>query len=128
MSKKLLFSTNAKDFEWEFIASAGGGGGGQHKNRTHTACRCKHPPSGAVAISTEYKSQSQNKQAAFRRCCESKEFQRWCRVEASRILGHPSAEEIVDDLMSASNIRLEIKDEDGKWKEISLEDFLATSS
>lgn len=127
MSSKLLFSLNAKHFSWDYFTASGPGG--QHRNKVATACRCKHEPSGAVATSTEFKSQLQNKQAAFKKCCESDKFQKWCRMEASRILGKPSVDEIVDEMMSfSSDFKIEIKDEKGKWKEISLEEFLLTSA
>lgn len=125
-AKKLLFSLNSKDFEWEFFTSSGAGG--QHRNRVKTACRCRHVPSNSVAVATEHKSQLQNKQAAFTRCCESQEFQRWCKTEASRRLGNPSPEEVVDQMMeNVLDFKIEVKDNQGRWQEISLEDFLILS-
>ena len=46
------------------------GPGGQRKNKTETAVRIKHLPSGITVIATEYRSQSQNRELAFKRLRE----------------------------------------------------------
>ena len=84
MSKTLLFSLTAKDFILEFFTS--GGPGGQHRNKVETACRIYHPASGAVATSTEHKSQSQNKEAAFLRLLATNKFKNWHKAETARRL------------------------------------------
>ena len=126
-TKKLLFSLDSHDFEWSYFST--GGPGGQNQNRKLNGVRCSHKPSGASADARNFKSQAQNKQSAFTKCCESKQFQNWCKIEASKVLGHRSPEEIVDELMEIDkDFRLEVKDSEGKWVEISLEDFLITAS
>jgi hypothetical protein len=38
-------------------------------------------------------------------------------------MGQPSIESIVDSQMTKNNIKIEIKDENGLWKEISFVEF-----
>jgi len=46
------------------------GPGGQRKNKTETAIRISHLPSGITVIATESRSQSQNRELAFKRLRE----------------------------------------------------------
>jgi len=48
----------------------GSGPGGQNKNKRETACRMKHIPTGLVSQAQEYRTQEENKKAAFHRLCE----------------------------------------------------------
>ena len=105
----------------EFFTASGPGG--QHKNRVKTACRIRHIDSGAVAVATEHKSQSQNKEAAFRRVVETNRFKSWHKLEtARRLLKYQSIEEMIEDLVDKQlglhNLKLEIQDETGRWKEV----------
>ncbi len=78
--KKKLGTITAKDCKWDYFRA--GGKGGQHQNKASTACRVTHPPSGAVGESREYKSQLQNKQAAWRKMAESQAFTLWVKKQA----------------------------------------------
>lgn len=118
MARKLLFSVTAKDCE--ITSMTAGGPGGQHQNRANTAIRIIHRASGARGESREYKSQHANKKAAFERMAKSNEFQSWLRIEAAKRMGEKSIEEKVDEQITESNLRLEIK-KDGKWSIISTE-------
>lgn len=51
--------------EVEFIR--GSGPGGQHRNKVETGIRLTHPPSGLVIMATERRSQSMNRDLAFKR-------------------------------------------------------------
>jgi hypothetical protein len=126
-NKKLVFSLTAKDFKWDFFCS--GGPGGQHQNKVATGCRCTHVPSGAVSESRVYKQQIQNKREAFTKCCKSDKFQKWCKVHASKLLGNKTPEDIVDEMMDRiTDFKIEIKNSEGLWSEISLDDFLCLSA
>ena len=113
--RKPLFSVSIKDCHVECIASTGGGGG-QNKNRRHTAVRITHPPSGAVGYSADENNQLRNKQDAFRRMGESKEFQVWARILASELQTGKSIEQQVEEEMDLKNIKTEVKDEQGRWR------------
>lgn len=123
MSKKvLLFSVTADDCKWQTFRA--GGKGGQHQNKTETGVRCIHEPSGAVGEARDNRSQHINKQSAFNRMIDTKEFKVWHKAEtARRLLDHNSIEEMVEsnvnDQMSPNNIRVEIKNEHGQWTECS---------
>lgn len=111
--KELLFSVTAKDCV--FQAFKGSGPGGQHRNKTSTAIRCTHPPSGAVGVASDDKSQHRNKKKAFRRMAESDKFKRWVKIEIARITGQlKEVEKEVDKQLQPNKIKTEIQ-EDGKW-------------
>lgn len=115
MSKReLIFKLTRKDFVVE--AKTGHGKGGQNRNRRKTACRITHPPSGAVGQSQDQRAYKQNEKTAFRRLTETKKFKFWHGMETSRQLGHMKrAEELTDEAMKPKNLRVEVKDENGRW-------------
>lgn len=88
-----------------------GGPGGQHQNKRHTAQRVIHHASGARGESREFKSQLQNKKAAFRRMAEDPKFKIWL----NKVLATgPTPEERVDRDMDPSRIKVEVQ-QGGKW-------------
>lgn len=102
MRQRILHLTRA-DFIWQTFRA--GGNGGQNQNKRDSAVRCIHEPSGARGESREHRTQWKNKQAAFRRCAESPEFQRWIKVEHARTVG--SIESAVDYAMRPENLLIE---------------------
>ena len=115
--REKLFSVTIGDCRVECIASTGGAGG-QNKNRRHTAVRITHPPSGAVGFSADQRDQLVNKQVAFRRMAESKEFKAWHLMVTSRLLSGKSIEQVVEEMMEPKNLKVEGHDEHGRWVEI----------
>jgi len=112
-NKELLFSVTKKDLVFEYFS--GTGAGGQHRNRHKNSCRCKHPPSGAVGISQDQRSKTQNTKIAFRRMVESKNFQQWLKIEICRVTGDmKKIEQKVDKEMN--NIKVETKNKEGYWE------------
>lgn len=63
--KELIVSYTKKDFRIETFPA--GGPGGQHQNRSNTAVRITHEQSGLSSVCREYRSQLQNRNAAFRK-------------------------------------------------------------
>ena len=115
-NKKLLFSITKKDFNIQFFRA--GGKGGQKQNKTSSACRIIHKNSGAVGECREERSQHQNKKIAFNRLVKSEKFQNWLRVEsAARIQGFADVEDKVNKSLVSKNLKIEIKDDEGEWKE-----------
>jgi hypothetical protein len=104
--KKLLFSLTSKDFDFSFFAVGGAGGGG--KDTSNTGARCIHRASGAQATATETRSQRTNKEAAFKRCCETDKFKAWHRIETLRHLGAlRELDARVDAMMEDRNLKVE---------------------
>lgn len=110
-SRRLLFSITKKDFEVQTFRS--GGKGGQHQNTTDSGVRIIHPASGARGESREHREQGRNKQAAFKRLVESREFKAWHKVECARRLGAcKSPEQIsaeVDDTLAQDEVSGRLK-------------------
>jgi hypothetical protein len=113
--KELLFSVTAKDCRWDYYR--GSGAGGQKRNKTDSAVRCTHMASGAVGQAEDERSQHQNKRLAFARMGRSERFQKWARIEACRVTGKLAEIEEWLDREMEMNIRVEKKDDEGRWVE-----------
>ena len=110
MEKTLLFSLTSKDFEFQTFCT--GGNGGQHRNAKQNGVRCIHPASGARAEHRDGRDQRKNKEAAFRKCCESAQFKAWHRVEVLRRKGQlREIEAAVDEAMRPENLKIEFGSE-----------------
>lgn len=118
--RELLFSLTKKDFRIDTFRA--GGKGGQHQNRTDSGVRITHIESGAVGESREERSQHMNKKKALERLIKSKKFQIWHKKKTAEILlkkqKQESIEQYVDRVMDDKYIKIEIKDEEGRWKQI----------
>lgn len=113
--KKLLFSITAADCEWSY--TKGSGAGGQKRNKTSSAVHCMHRPSGAHGYSEASRSQHDNKRDAFVKMYETKEFQKWIRLEIARRSGEM---ERIDRYVEEElrKVKVEVR-EDGTWVEVS---------
>lgn len=118
MAKTKLFSVTRDDFDWQYYR--GSGAGGQHRAKTSSACRCIHRESGAFACAEDHREQPRNRQLAFQRCVATKKFQVWLKCEIARRSGEKSIEEEVDIAMKMLNLKIEGKDENGRWTEVEL--------
>lgn len=115
MAKELLFSLTEKDFEFQFFV--GSGNGGQARQKTKSACRCVHPPSGATGKSQDHREQSTNKKEAFQRCVAQPVFQKWMKIEVAKATGVLAAIEEKIDRELRNNVKVDMKDENGRWVE-----------
>lgn len=113
MSRELLLRITAKDFD--VTAIRGSGPGGQHRNKTSTGIRMKHRASGAVGEATDSRSQLENKQAAFRRCIETKAFKAWLRTATAEAMGRPTTEQLIAEWMKPEHIETQVLDGNSAW-------------
>ncbi len=113
MAKAKLFSVGIKQCEVQTFRC--GGNGGQNVNKVESGVRIIHHPSGSIGQSTDTRDQFRNKRLAFARMASTEKFKMWVRMESSRLMGQPSVEEIVERQMDQVNLRVDIKDEKGRW-------------
>lgn len=109
-----VFSIKPEDLEIQTFCS--GGKGGQNQNKRFTGVRIIHRESGAVGESREERSQLQNKKNALQRMSEHWKFKMWLNEKFYELTNKKSAEEIVDKKMQLENLKIETKDENGKWE------------
>jgi protein subunit release factor A len=113
-ARRLLFSVTAKDFDVETFCTSGNGG--QHRNAKRNGVRIRHCASGAVAEHRDGRDQGKNRSAAFAKLVETKEWKAWHRAEVARVLGITAeAEREAERAMSPGNLKVEVKDENGRW-------------
>jgi protein subunit release factor A len=118
MKKEHLFSVTKKDLDIQTFKA--GGKGGQNQNKRDTGVRIVHRESGAVGECREERSQLQNKKKAFRRMIEDKKFQLWINRRAYEEIKGKTIRQVVEEQMKPENLKVEVVDEDGRWKEIHL--------
>lgn len=118
--KELLFSVTKKDFEIDWFS--GTGCGGQYRNKHQNCCRIRHKDSGAIATGQSQRDRISNIREAMENLIRIPAFQSWVRQKTCEITGEQA--EIEDKVERAmKNLKFEIKDEDGKWKEVSEEEI-----
>ena len=115
-NKRLLFSVTTKDCQLDTFTVGGNGGSG--KDTSNTGVRWTHVASGAVGEAREERSQQKNKERAWRRMAESKKFQTWLKIEAARLNGQPSVEDLVEESMQEKHLRVEGRNEAGQWQQV----------
>ena len=113
--KEKLFSITKKDFDIQTFCS--GGPGGQHQNKTASGVRIIHKASGAIGESRTHRSQHQNKREALTRLTNTAKFKLWLTRAVYEACGGKSIEQKVDEALVNHNIKLEVKNESGKWEE-----------
>lgn len=113
--KELLFTISKKDFDIQTFKS--GGPGGQHQNKTDSGVRIIHKASGAVGESRTDKSQHRNKRLALKRLTETDRFKIWLQKRAFENIDGKTIEQKVEEKMHPKNLKIEIKDDQGKWRE-----------
>jgi len=110
--RRKLFSVTIEDCRVDTFR--GSGNGGQNRNKRDTGVRITHPPSKAVGHSTEARTQWKNKQIAFKKMFQTKEFQAWLKLETARKSGWDIDEQVAKE-MKPNNIKVEVKDENDRW-------------
>lgn len=115
MKRELLFSITKRDLVVTHIR--GSGPGGQHRNKTATGVRIEHPASGAAAVATDSKSQARNRKAALERLVDHPRFRFWHAATVHALVSGKTVDERVAESMADRNLRVDVKDDDGRWVE-----------
>ena len=116
MARGLLFSVTKKDLRIEFFS--GTGAGGQHRNKHQNCVRIHHPDSGAMATGQSNRNRQSNISEALHGLVKHPKFRLWHSGQIVEAMGGNSLDEIVDEAMATQHLRIENKDENGKWKRI----------
>lgn len=112
--RKKLFSITKKDLEVQTFRS--GGKGGQHQNKTDSGVRIIHRESGAIGESRTERSQYQNKKLALQRLTKDPKFKIWVSKKSFELRNNRTLEQMIEETISKENLKIEIKDDKGKWK------------
>jgi protein subunit release factor B len=115
-NKQLIISVTKKDLEVQHFMA--GGKGGQNQNKRMTGVRIIHKDSGAVAECREERSQKQNQAIALKRLSEHPKFKLWVTRVYYELMDGKTLDEKVDEELQSKNIKVEGKNEQGKWVEI----------
>lgn len=111
-SRELLFSVTLADCDVQTFTVGGNGGSG--KDTSNTGVRIIHRASGSVGEGREERSQMANKRAAFIRMAQHPKFKAWHRLECAKRRGQKSIEQLVEEDMDPSKIKIEVR-VDGVW-------------
>ena len=113
--KEHLFSITKKDFDINYFS--GTGAGGQFMNKHQNCVRLKHKASGARGTGQSHRNRKTNLQEALNSLTESSRFKLWINRKAYEVLEGKTIEQKVDESMKSENIKVEVKDDDNRWKE-----------
>lgn len=117
--RKPIFSLSKTNGDFVVTPYRGSGKGGQKRNKTFSGCRITHPATGLFVECEEERSFEQNKKRAFERLCKKPAFQTWLKIETARREGKlRDIEGKVEQEMK--NVRVDVKDEAGRWVPESL--------
>jgi len=119
-SRKLILSVTKKDIDISYFS--GTGAGGQHRNRHMNSCRMHHRASGAQATGQDSRSKKENTKNCFLRLINSPKFLAWQKMEvAKRMVDENEIERAVTKSLRQSNLKYEVRNENGDWVEVDPE-------
>jgi peptide chain release factor 1 len=121
MAKELLFSLTKKDFDVQWFS--GTGAGGQHRNKHQNCCRLYHPASGVRVTGQSHRDRVANQREAFNNLRNHPKFKVWFNRKVTEALMSETAEERVAKQLDPVNIKIEAKDDEGRWVEIKPEEL-----
>lgn len=113
MVQELLFSITKKDFKITWFS--GTGAGGQYRNKHQNCCRIQHIDSGAMATGQSHRSREANQREAIQGLVSQPIFKIWHARKVLEIINNEKLEDIVERQMDSKNIKVEIKDDQGRW-------------
>lgn len=104
-----------KDLEFSYYC--GPGHGGQAKNKVASGVMIRHAESGAIAKAHDSRSQEQNKKHAFERLVATPQMKFWIARKLHEIKNQETIEQTIEKECAPENLKLEVKDENGRWVE-----------
>jgi len=113
--KELLFSITKKDLKLDFFS--GTGAGGQHRNKHQNCVRLHHPESGAIATGQSQRDRQSNIREALQNLVKNPKFRIFLARKNFELTAGKTLDQIVDEMMIGKNLKIESKDESGKWVE-----------
>jgi protein subunit release factor B len=111
--KELLFSITKKDLNITFFS--GTGAGGQYRNKHQNCVRIIHSESGAIATGQSSRDRQSNIKEALQGLVKNAKFRLWHNRKIQEVITKKTLDDIVDDLMIEENLKVEGKDNNGKW-------------
>jgi len=117
-NRELLFSLTKKDFDVQWFS--GTGAGGQHRNKHQNCCRLTHIASGARGTGQSNRDRISNQREAFKSLQEHPKFKLWFNQKVMECLSKETVEEWVQRQMEPKNLKVEGKNEKGRWMEVEL--------
>ena len=114
--KELLFSITKKDFKIHWFS--GTGAGGQSRNKNQMCVRLQHPDSGTQTTGQSHKSRQANLREAFTSLIKHPTFKMWYNKIVWEKLSEKTIDELVAESLQEKNLKVEGKDEKGRWKEV----------
>lgn len=110
-----------KDFDVHYIC--GSGAGGQARNKVHSGVQIIHRESGAMGQATDSRSQYDNKRQALLRLTKTPQFKFWLARTLYELEMGEKLEQTIERETTDQNLRYEIKDEKGRWIEVTADYF-----
>lgn len=105
-----------KDFDVSYFC--GSGKGGQAKNKVASGVQIIHRESGAIGRASDTRSQAENKAEAFRRLLQTPKMKFWLLKKKFEVEQEKTVEEAVFVETQDKFLKVEVKDENGKWVEV----------
>jgi hypothetical protein len=82
-----------------------------------------HEESGAIGRATDSRSQKDNEKKAFERLCAHPKMKVWIGRKVFELQEKMTLEESVARDMDLKNLKFEVRDENGNWKEVKQEEI-----
>lgn len=102
----------------------GSGKGGSAKNKVASGVMLRHLESGAMGRASDSRSEHENKVNAFKRLCATPQMKFWLAKRLYEVNNEESILETVErECEDVSKFKLEVKDEQGRWVEVTPEHF-----
>jgi protein subunit release factor B len=113
MTKELLFSITKKDFKLEWFS--GTGNGGQNRNKHQNCARLHHLESGVLTTGQSQRDRPANLREAMQNLVKHPKFKVWMTMRVFELEKGKTIEQIVDEQMTENKLKIECRDEEGKW-------------